>query len=291
MEHEINCSSVIMLRWSASQTNQRQPSVWPRPLQVSSDREVTWSGLLLLTGSHRNQNLRRERVSLSTVTMVTRLSPWLRGVASTRKTNVVTWPYRSDQLYRKFPLELKHLENKPAAAEPNTPHQNRAGSERPAGVKKHVTLTFVEQVEGGGGQVGEHRRHLLGQVDEAAGDLLVHREPADLLHLLVLPQQVGLHRHRHHDQNRTEPTEWERERETDWAETRTDLIQTQQSLWRSWKSAAFLSLLPPTSPRAPIGRLGVPPWPMRVRLRGTFHGAAWPSVRSPRKPQKWWIIM
>lgn len=65
-----------------------------------------------------------------------------------------------------------------------------------------MTLTFVEQVEGV--QAGENRAHLRAQVLEAGRDVLIHREPADLLHLLVLPQQVGLHRHRHVEQNRAE---------------------------------------------------------------------------------------
>lgn len=72
---------------------------------------------------------------------------------------------------------------------------------RPSGSRLCLTrpmrLTFVEEVEGGVHQVGEDRRGFLAEIFEVAGHVLVHREAADLLHMLVLPQKVSLHRHRH----------------------------------------------------------------------------------------------
>lgn len=60
-----------------------------------------------------------------------------------------------------------------------------------------TAFTSVEHREAAVLQVAEHSGGFPVQVLEAGRDVLIHREPADLLHGLVLPQQVGLHRHRH----------------------------------------------------------------------------------------------
>ena len=58
-------------------------------------------------------------------------------------------------------------------------------------------FTFVEHAETVVLQVAEDSRSLPAQILEVGGNILVHREPADLLHRLVPPQQVGFDRHRH----------------------------------------------------------------------------------------------
>lgn len=58
-------------------------------------------------------------------------------------------------------------------------------------------ITSVVHVEAVALQSGKHSGGFPAQILEAAGNILVHREPPDLFHRLVFPQQVGLHRHRH----------------------------------------------------------------------------------------------
>lgn len=58
-------------------------------------------------------------------------------------------------------------------------------------------FTFVEHVKSAVFQVVKDLCGLLAEVLKAGWDVLVHRKPPDLLDHLILPQQVGLHCHRH----------------------------------------------------------------------------------------------
>lgn len=60
-----------------------------------------------------------------------------------------------------------------------------------------MSLTSVVHVEGVVVEAVKDSRGFPAQILKAAGNVLIHREPPDLLDRLVLPQQVGLHRHRH----------------------------------------------------------------------------------------------
>lgn len=101
------------------------------------------------------------------------------------------------------------------------------------------TFTSVEHVEAVV-QVRKHSGGFPAQIIEIGGNILIHREPPHLLHHLILPQQVGLHRHRHVapvpgytadcGPNQPEPDSRQKTRALEDSETET------QTLWRSLKT-------------------------------------------------------
>ncbi len=99
-------------------------------------------------------------------------------------------------------------------------------------------FTSVVHVEAAA-QVGEHSSGFPAQILEAAGNVLIYREPSNLFHRLISPQQVGLHRHRHVASVIGNRTNSRQKTHFTHSETKSE------TLWRSFKSSqSALCLLP-----------------------------------------------